>query len=815
MTKKYHHQILLIGVLHCSLLLGFTYCAAQSSVQGAIMDSEGKPVSGATVLLLYAADSSLAYATLTDTAGRYSFKKLESGMFLITATHIGFAQSFGARFEATGNKRNEEQPQIVMGIEKDRLSKVMITAKKPFLEQKTDRLIINVSNSITSPGNTALEILERSPGVAIDRTNNTLSMNGKSGLVVMLNGKVNRMPVTAVIQMLSALSAGNIDKLELITTPPASFDAEGNAGYINIVLKENDSYGANASFSTTTGYGKGLVMQNNINANYRKGKINLYGDLSYSVIRSPFYLDTYRRFTNQSGLSEKRFHIDRSTTVANINGRAGFDIQLSSRTIIGGLLSGYNNRFSQHEMNEALQYKNGRVDTSMKLSNTEINHWSNYSVDINLQRTYAKEGRLTFNLDLVRYFNNQPVNYSTDYYDGNGYFLQNEQNTSGKETSIHFWVFMVNFNKRVSKNIIMESGLKATLSAFNNEIIFWRLKSAGRVQDSILSSTYKLIEDYAAAFTSFNITLTKKTIVNAGLRYEYTRSNLGTRLTRNFIDRDYGSFFPNLSLTHKINNKHLISFSYSRRITRPTFNDLAPFVYFTDANSLITGNPQLRPSFSNTIKFDYSFKKYFFSISLNKDDNAIGSFQPSIDSISGKFVVSPTNLINQKTASIAISIPITVAKYWTMQHNLTGLWQQVNALYHEAPVRISQYRFQLNSTINFSLPKAFSIEVAGFYQSKGLRGIFITKASGSLDLGISKKLPDKKGAIIFSIVNTLNTLRGGMYTDMPEQNIYVNTNFRFTQRTYKLSYTRNIGKESLKQKRDRLTGAEEEKKRIQ
>jgi outer membrane receptor for monomeric catechols len=124
----------------------------------------------------------------------------------------------------------------------------------------------------------------RSPGITVNQQNNTLSMNGKDGVFVMLNGKINRMPVEAMVQLLAGMSAANIERIELITTPPANFDAEGNAGFINIILKQNTQYGTNGSFSATAGYGigGGPVIGSSINLNHRKAKFNYYGDYSFS-----------------------------------------------------------------------------------------------------------------------------------------------------------------------------------------------------------------------------------------------------------------------------------------------------------------------------------------------------------------------------------------------------------------------------------------------------------------------------------------------------------------------------------------------------
>ena len=292
----------------------------------------------------------------------------------------------------------------------------------------------------------------------------------------------------------------------------------------------------------------------------------------------------------------------------------------------------------------------------------------------------------------------------------------------------------------------MEAGGKQTVSAFNNDISFERLDETGWNKDNSLSALYKLREDYSAAYASFDFAATKTTEVKAGLRYEHTNSNLGTTDEKNIVDRHYGNFFPSLFISHKLNENSSIDASYSRRITRPTFNDLAPFTYYVNAYTVWTGNSALQPSFSDNVKAGYTFKKYLVSLSYSLEKNAIASFQPHSDAASNKIVLSAENLVNQKTASLVLSVPVTVAKWWTMQYNINATWQQVNALYKGAPIKQNQINVTLNGSESFTLPNNFSLELSGYYSSPSLAGLLHISAMGSLDAGIKKKLP-KKGEV--------------------------------------------------------------------
>ena len=331
--------------------------------------------------------------------------------------------------------------------------------------------------------------------------------------------------------------------------------------------------------------------------------------------------------------------------------------------------------------------------------------------------------------------------------------------------------------------------------------------------DEALSAKYKLDENYSAAYVSVDVVLNEKTEAKLGLRYEFTHSNLGTDSIKNVVDRHYGNLFPTLFLSHVLNENNKINFSFNTRINRPAFTDLAPFTYYFDAKTVLTGNPALQPSFTNTIKADYILKSYLFSISYSVEKHAITGFQAETDSITLTTILTPQNLENQKMVSAIISLPVKMKEWWSMQFNITGLWQQVNAIYKKNPVTLSYANINIFGSQQFKLPKKFALELSGFYQSKSLSGISTVKPFGTLDIGLKKKLGEKS-SLQFTASNIFNTMKIRTSTDLPEQNLVGRFNLNFSQPTYKVTFTHNFGKEKLKGKRDRSTGAEEEKGRV-
>ncbi|HEV8283092.1 MAG TPA: TonB-dependent receptor [Chitinophagaceae bacterium] len=784
-------------------------------LQGKVTGSNGGLLANVNVLLLNSRDSSLVKGSISDKTGNYQFQNIRPGSYLLSASMSGYQTTYtSAPVIVDENKTAVTIPELNLSENVKQLAEVKVVAIRPFIVQEIDRTVVNVANSIVSAGNTALEVLERSPGIMVDRQNNIISMLGKDGVNVMINGKLSYMPASSVIQMLEGMNAANIDKIELITTPPANFDAGGNAGYINIVLKQNDNFGTNGSVSGTIGYGKGWMGQTSLNINHRKGKTNVFGDISLSRTKKPFTVDGYSRVSNNGNITENYLNTDRIDTTWNYNARVGLDYQAGSHTLFGILVTSAGRLFSQGEHQTNSTYLNGQLDTLKFNANSEINNWLNYGVNLNLQHTFREGENLSVNADYIHYNNDQPVNYYTQSYNKSGAFIYDAIARSGKRTPIDFWVTGADYSRKLSKKISMDAGLKGTIASFNNDISYERLKQNNWERDPSYSAVYELKEDYSAAYISFNMTASEKTSVKVGLRYEYTNSNLGTKEIKNIVDRHYGNLFPSFFLSHKVDDNNSFNLSYNLRIDRPKINQLAPFTYFSSSNSVLTGNPALQPAISNKVSVGYSFRKYFLSLAFTKEDHAIAEFQPTVDSVTNKTIVTAENLKNKNQVSAVVSVPVTVSKWWSMFYNITGLWEQVNAIYKSESVRLENKNINIYMSQRFNLPKDFSIELSGFYLSRTLRGIAINRAMGKLDFGVRKKLSGKD-AINFSIDDVFNTFEFRSYVNIPKQNLVGDIRIKFAQRTFKLIYSRNFGNTKLKQNRNVTTGAEEEKKRVQ
>ncbi|MEJ7768395.1 MAG: outer membrane beta-barrel protein [Chitinophagaceae bacterium] len=805
------------GVVIMVMVICFAghYVNGQVRITGKVMKDGNDPLANANVLILRSKDSSLVRGTISDKNGLYTFQNVFPGQYLVSITFTGLRQTYIAPFSLSNDDHNKNLGETVLSRSLVDLKGVHVVARKPLFEQKIDRMVINVSSSITYAGGTALEVLERSPGVLVNQQNNTLSMNGKDGVVIMINNKINRMPISAIIQMLEGLSANSIERIELIASPPSNLDSEGNAGFINIVLKSTTESGTNGSYAATAGFSRGENTQVNLNLNHRKSVLNLFGDLSFSRILSQSNWDVYKMVMYQGKTKETYLNVNRPAVQLLYNGRFGADYTLSDKTIVGFLLSAYSNQQSREWNNQGILLIDYKVDTNLVMRNKEINNWSNISGNLNLQHAISKDEKVSINFNYDYYFSNNPLEYSNAYYDGDMNFTREHRMEGFKKTPLNIWVMSADYSKKLSDQVNMEAGLKETWSGFINETLTNNLLPNGWQKDELFSSTYNLHENILAGYLSFTTTFNKRTTIKSGLRYEHTTSNLDSEKKKNIIDRSYGNFFPSVFLSHGFNEHDMVNFAYSRRITRPSFNNLAPTTAFIDPYTYFYGNPYLQPSISNTLTGSYTYRRKIMSMSYSHESKPITNYFPKVEAATNIQSLAAENQKNLITITSGISIPFSVAKWWAGQMNLTATHQEMNVYLKGTVTGLKQQYVTATLSQTFILPHDISFETSGTFNSGGFFGIFIRKPYGGLNAGVQKKFPGTRSSLRLSGVNILNTQAANIHVNMPENNLVTRFKCYFSYPGYRLTYTRNFGNDKLTQVRKRATGAEDVKQRVE
>lgn len=785
-------------------IIFITGAKAQSRLSGTISDPEGEALPGASVLVLSLTDSSLVKGGVTNAQGKFLIQDIENASYIFSVSSVGFE----TRTEQIRLDHDLEMGLIKMDAKATELQELEVTASRPFFEQRADRLIVNVQTNITSAGGSALDVLERSPGVLVNRGNNSLSLNGKDGIPVMINGKVSRLSPASLMQLLNGTSAENVEKIELITNPPAKYEAAGTGGIINIELIKRTDLGTNGSVTVNAGYGQGEKAGTSLNINHRKGNINVYGDFSFS---RNHWLPTWhnsRKITDGDETSTVKSTTYREPVNTIYNGRIGLDYQFSEKTLIGGFVSGFSNLWDMDALISGSVISTSLPPSFIEIDLVEKGRFKNLMSNFNLSHQFGKERELNLDFDYLYFSDRNKTTYENFFPE-----MAEDNTTDGfrqtnKKTPLSILVGRLDFSVPFSEKVKLETGLTGTVSALNNEVMVRDLSDGVLVTNHAFSENSDLTEIISGLYATVDYALNDKTRINAGLRHEYSVTRLELQNQKDATNLQYGKFFPTLFASRKLGKDFGLTGSYGRRITRPSFGDLAPFFIFIDPSSFYYGNTALRPGLSDNFKIGVNYKQYMLTLDHTYEHNAIQGYQPLIMEGTSQQIFTTLNLPYIKTNSLVLSVPVEITSWWSMNLNLLGVNTELETPDKE---KLKQNYYRLNLTKNFRLPSDFSIEASGFYQSGSLAGISRMGAYQSVNLGAQKKFGnDSKLRLSFSNIFGFNM---NFYTD--DQQGYTNHSvFQFERRIVNLAYTFPFGNENLKKKRNRATGSEDIRKRV-
>ena len=787
-------------------------CHAQFQISGSVQVDTGQPLSFANILLLNSVDSNLVRGEVSGEDGSFTFNVHEAGQYFITVSSIGYQSKSTEEFELNRNTSPLKVDPIIPQENASTLAEVVVKADKQLFEQKIDRTIVNVGSYLSRAGGSALDVLQRSPGVSIDRMNNAIALSGKQGVRIMINGRISRLPMAAVVQMLEGMNAENIDRVELITTPPSRYEAEGDAGMINIVLKKTEDIGTNGSLSVFSGYGRRAKYGGTLNLNTRSKSLNVFGDISTRQNYSQQFFDTKWSVPINNQLIETESKNNRKSYTGISTGSLGFDWKAGNKTTIGGLFNVFDRKWDMDGLADIVQTADQDLANTVLMNTIEKNNWLQLLGNINLRHVFNSSNALTINVDKISYNSENPTDYFQDFFDAQSLPTMQGKLRSRKDTGIEIWTSSLDFTGKINSQISYEVGVKGSFTDLQNDIVVDDLNDGSWIIDNELTSFANMYENIGAFYASTTIKATDKLDIQAGIRYEHTRTNIDTRQQDNVVDRDYGEWFPSFFINHRINDINSWVFSYSRRISRPSFFQLAPFVIFNDPNNFFSGNIALLPSFTDALKLEYKLKSVLLSLQYSHDKNSISLFQPRINN-ENKQVSTAENLDYRNNYSVVLSFPIRIAKWWEMQFNGIGSHYSVKATYLEDPISISINNFSFNGSQKFKISKTLNAELSGFYQSRQLFGIMEMRGLGGLDFGFEKKFANSSLRASYSDIFGTNKWKFTAVIPSEKLNSFSSLDFETT--VFNITYTKTFGNTKLKSKKRTKTGSEEEQRRFQ
>ncbi|MCD9574049.1 outer membrane beta-barrel family protein [Flavobacterium soyae] len=780
-----------------------TSCIAQYNVSGSIKDNKENAVSLAKIEIIAVNDTVKIRPVQSGIDGAFSIKNIKNGNYILIVSAFSFQEY---KTDIVIENKDLNISPIVL-VTDNVLKEVVISTKKQQMVQKTDRLVVNVEGTPIGISGSALEVLQRMPGVDIGSNGSAITLNGKTEVGIMINDKLVRVPIASLLQMLSSTNAKDIDKIELISNPPSKYDAEFTGGLINIKQIKKNTEGTNGGVLLGVGYGKKDKEKAGINWNTRKKDINFFGDLNFDRNNNP------RQFTNSSTiLSDNNTYYnktisDRYPVINGYSGRLGLDYYIDDKTTLGLLVNGNTSRFKQEVFgNTALSESTGN-NSSIVLFNDEDSQRDLFSTNINFNKKIDDSQTLNLDVDYLNYYNGAPNNYQNTYFDASGNEYKNEIFSATKKTPVNVWVGKVDYSKEINKNVKFDLGSKYTNSNLENTVLVQDLINDEYIKNEEFSEKSDLVENIAAVYSSMDWKANDKTDIKLGLRYEYSTQDLNLLTKGNVLDSKLSELFPSFFLSRKLNKNNTLQFSYGRRISRPTYFDLAPFVLFLDPNTYYFGNIELKPSISNALSTNYQYKKYIVSLEYTIEKNAIARSQATFPDNTAQQVLTSLNIDYLKVLNFSLSLPFKISNWWDMQNNL-----QLSYLDQKMDDKKEDDTFYvLRTSQNFTLPKDFSIQVFASYNSKRISGVSRIDDFQRVNLSIDKKIPKWDSRVQLSFSDIFGRDYSFESTDNLNSSYVL---YSYEPRIIRLTFTYNFGNNKLKKQRKREIGSDEIKERI-
>jgi hypothetical protein len=783
-----------------------TQIAYGQSITGRILE-EDKPLALVNVMLLGASDSALKFAAITDANGTYLFETVKHGSYILSASRVGYQTQYVPSITVDGSRREINLPVMRFSVASKELKQVTIMGKRPFVEQKIDRMVVNVANSIIASGTTALEVLEKAPGVIIDRQNEQIMFRGKEGVIVQIDGKQTYLSMTDVVNLLRSMPSENIDRIELITNPSAKYDAAGNAGIIDIRLKKNNNIGTNGSLSVSGGSGTYARQRGSIQVNNRTAKLNLFGN--YSINNDGNYWDF--EIEKDQRVDGLRNYIDQDSYIRfklrGHNAKAGVDYFLNKKTTLGIVWTGAWNTTEEDSPAEAVfrEEKGGDVFFHTLTQKTLKNKQSNHVFNFNIARTIDK-GQLSADIDFGRFrrqFNNELVTETL--------FPSSPQQPvanllSDMPTTIDIVSGRADYSRTLNSGWKFDAGVKVSNVASDNDMKLSQGTNGTLVLDTALSNRFQYDETVYAAYASVGGKLNPRTDVLLGLRAEHTRSVANSITTNNVAERDYINVFPSVFLSRSINKNNSFTVSYSYRIDRPNYQLLNPVRSYLDPYAYSSGNSFLRPQYTHSFEAKHSYKnRYFTSIGASFINDLIFFLVQPIDENTTQRM--PENIGSSEAYNVTMTFPVVVMKGWTMQNTLMGIYSHFSYTYKGTEYSVDQMAGRFNSVHAFILGKGWTGEMSGRLNTPAVNALFRSPWLGSLDVGIQKSFAKNwKAKLNFQDVFHTNMINGKI--NVPDFDSHIR--IRMDTRVLMLNITYAFGNQQLKGARQRKIASEEE-----
>lgn len=783
-----------------------------AAITGLVKDSANKPVPFASINLVFSKDSTDVQNTTCNAEGKYHLPITKAGTYWLTVSAIGYTTpaAIAIKMEAAQTLRQD-----ILLTKKDRtLEEVKVVSRKPPIQFKADRTVLNVAASINATGYNVFELLAKAPGVRILNGEDIL-LNGKRGLAVYLDGKLLQLQGREIVDFLQTLSAANIEQIEIITHPSARYDAAGNAGIISIRTRKNANLGINGS-ATLTGMATYYrpKVEGSANINYRQKKYNLYGSVNYSGgsyrlttedTRSLLIKDTGNTFYSQHYVGTFPRAVQRY--------RAGADFFLSPKSTLGFIadVSTTNWTYDRSSLTDIYQ-ASSKIDS--QLVSATVQHKTYYTQNYNLNYLYKDTLGHELSVDAAygTYRTNAGTRQTNNYVSGPT-LLRFNANTNSNDADITIAAAKADYTQMLWKGSLT-TGAKGSSVQSDNDLLFYNIFNGNAKPDTGRTNRFVYTEKIAAIYFDYNFTL-KKFDFQTGLRLEHTVSsgNLTTILsnTAKAVDTSYTSLFPNLVINYKADKNNSLGLAIGRRINRPAYQNLNPFEFVLDELTYTKGNPFLKPETAYDLKLTHIYKGILSSsVSYSNIQNFQLNYRDTL--AGGKTFMSFINAGVQAYWQVTSAVQISPLPWWDVFANAELYQQIVDGKVRNQVLKSRQWSWDITGGSTFRIGKKWSSEITGFYNSRYVDVPAIYHPQWSVDAGVQCKLLKDLGTARFNVTDIFHTLSYNLTRNFG--GLYYHSVTRRETRQFRLSFSYKFGNRNVKGTRNRKSSAAEEQGRM-
>ncbi|SHN36432.1 outer membrane beta-barrel family protein [Mucilaginibacter sp. OK098] len=770
-----------------------------AKISGQVIETTGKPIVAATVTLVNANDSLTIKKTPTGNDGHFTLQSVKTGTYKLWITHIGYQKQRSNIITIDKQGQSADLGQIALiPINKIQLKEVTINAKKRFVEHKIDRTVVNVDALATNEGISALEVLEKAPGIFVD-PNGSISLEGKQGVAVYIDDKKSYLTGADLTAYLQSLPSGALDQIELMTNPPAKYDAAGSGGMINIRLKKSKVKGFNGGLTAIYGHWRYGKIDDSFNFNYRNNKINIFGNVGYNMQNYSLQEDYSRRYLNPDGSIQSNFMQHRFAHAKGytLGPQLGIDFYQDDKNTLGMLFNGVFKPLNTLSITTTNLLNAGNQPDSSVVQNLNSRRVFNTArTNFNYRHRYDKNGHelsADFDYNFFRVIDNQQFDNATTY---PGQAAQSPSRQSGiSPSNINIYAFKTDYSQPFKNGYKFETGLKTSYTQTDNLASYFNTVNSITLPDEDKTNHFLYHENINAAYINLSKDW-KKLSAQAGLRLENTTAGghqLGNSVyPDSTFNTHYTSIFPTFYLQYKVDTAEVnqFGFNYGRRINRPFYQDLNPFVIPEDQFTYDAGNPYLRASYSQNLELSHIYKNNLTTkLSYSR---STGDIQQINRLDNGIYYSRPDNIGMSESEGISVNGSINPVKWFTFRGYASLSFDHTQTFLNDATVNTYGSSFYFYGNTQFKFNKGWTTEFTGIYNSKRRTFQSTANAFGRVVMVLQKKLSTST-TIKLTETDLFNTFRyGGVINNLKlAEATYRNT---FDTRGFSLNLSYRFGK---------------------